>query len=431
MSLLQGIRVLDLTRAWAGPLAGRTLGDLGAEVIHLEYVSGRAGAAIGRGYDPASAGWEWGDLPDPRIRAGLFPDADPGPDPWNRLGSFIKLNRNKKSICVDLTHSDGQRILHDLVAVSDVVLENYSPRAARALGTVFEVLRAFNPRIIVASISGYGHTGPDHDRVAFGPMIEAESGLAALTGYRGGGPVKFGAAMADAISGLTATIGVIAALAERDARGEGRQVDVSMIEAFAAIGGDAFVSASDRGTPPPRRGNRSARWGPQGAYPCTGEDEWIALAVRTTDEWHRLVDVVDAPPLRDPRFADPATRQREQPYIDRIIGSWTGARSKWEAWQLLRDRDLVAMPVLTNGDLVHDEQLNARGFLVEWDQPGIGTRLYPGIPIRFDPPLDEPIERAALLGEHDREILRDLLGYDEAAIDDLEKRSVIATRPPP
>ncbi len=114
-----------------------------------------------------------------------------------------------------------------------------------------------------------------------------------------------------------------------------------------------------------------------------------------------------------------------------MIESWTSGQTKWNAWRQLRDRDLVAFPVLTNGDLVHDEQLTARGFMVEWDQPGIGPRLYPGVPIRFDPPLEYEVRPAARLGQHNRPILRDLLGYDEATIDKLESRGVIATEPPP
>jgi crotonobetainyl-CoA:carnitine CoA-transferase CaiB-like acyl-CoA transferase len=433
MSLLGGVRVLDLTRAWAGPLAGRMLADLGAEVIHIEYAAARGAGVVGTaGFNmTASSDWEWGEMPEPSIRAGLFPDANPGPDPWNRQASFNKLNRSKQSLCVDLHEPEGQKIFRGLVAVSDVVLENYSPRGARSLGVEFETLRDVNPRIVVVSISGYGHSGPNHDRVALGPIIEAESGLAGLTGYRKGGPNKLGAAMPDAITGLNGAAATIAALACRDATGAGLHADVSMLESFAAIGGEAFLAASDSGVAPDRRGNRSLRWAPQGAYRCAGNDEWIAITVRSTAEWRRLVEVLDAPPLRDPRFADPAVRSREQPYIDRIIESWTAGQSKWGAWRQLRDRDLVAFPVMTNSDLVHDEQLNARGFMVEWDQPGIGPRLYPGIPIRFDPPLEYEIRPAALLGQHNRTILRDLLGYDDATIDKLESTGVIATEPPP
>ena len=332
---------------------------------------------------------------------------------------------------MDLHEAEGQEIFRGLVAVSDVVLENYSPRGARSLGVVFEVLRDVNPRIVLVSISGYGHTGPNHDRVALGPIIEAESGLAALTGYRKSGPAKLGAAMPDGISGLNGALAVLAGLARRDATGEGLHVDISMLESFAAIGGEAFLVASETGIAPDRHGNLSAQWAPQGAYRCGGDDEWIAITVRSPAEWRRLVDLLDAPPLRHRRFADPAVRIREQPYLDRMIESWTSGQTKWNAWRQLRDRDLVAFPVLTNGDLVHDEQLTARGFMVEWDQPGIGPRLYPGVPIRFDPPLEYEVRPAALLGQHNRPILRDLLGYDEATIDKLESRGVIATEPPP
>ena len=338
MSLLGGVRVLDLTRAWAGPLAGRMLADLGAEVIHIEYAAARGAGVVGAaGFNmTASSDWEWGEMPEPSIRAGLFPDANPGPDPWNRQASFNKLNRSKQSLCVDLHEPEGQKIFRGLVAVSDVVLENYSPRGARSLGVEFEVLRDVNPRIVVVSISGYGHSGPNHDRVALGPIIEAESGLAGLTGYRKGGPNKLGAAMPDAITGLNGAAATIAALAWRDATGAGLHADVSMLESFAAIGGEAFLAASDSGVAPDRRGNRSLRWAPQGAYRCAGVDEWIAITVRSTAEWRRLVEVLDGPPLRDPRFCDPAVRSREQPYIDRIIESWTAGQSKWAAWRQLR-----------------------------------------------------------------------------------------------
>jgi crotonobetainyl-CoA:carnitine CoA-transferase CaiB-like acyl-CoA transferase len=428
---LADVRVLDLTRAWAGPLAGRFLADLGAEVIHVEYSTARgAGVAGPNGFpEGVDEEWSWGDLPEASIRAGIFADADPGDEPWNRQASFNKLNRGKKSLCLDLHDPEGSETFRRLVAESDVVLENYSPRGAIGLGVVFDLLREVNPRIVVVSVSGYGHTGPSCDRVALGPIIEAESGLAALTGHRRGGPTKLGAAMPDAIAGLNGAIAIIAALEERDATGEGQYVDISMLESFVAIGGEYLLATSAAGRAPSRRGNRSADWSPQGVYRCSGEDEWIGVAVRTTSEWHRLVDLVGAPPLTDPRFVDLSVRIREQPYIDRLVGAWTQTRSKWEAGQALRTSGIAAMPVLTNADLVHDPHLNERGFITEWEQPGVGTRLYPGRPIRFDPPLADPLRPSAPLGADNRSILRDLLGYSEARIDALAERGVLVERP--
>jgi crotonobetainyl-CoA:carnitine CoA-transferase CaiB-like acyl-CoA transferase len=315
------------------------------------------------------------------------------------------------------------------VALSDVVLENYSPRGALGLGVVFELLREVNPRIVVVSVSGYGHTGPGSDRVALGPIVEAESGLAALTGYRRGGPTKLGAAMPDAIAGLNGAIAVIAALDKRDATGEAQYVDVSMLESFVGIGGDYVLAASASGRAPDRLGNRSTEWAPQGVYRSAGDDEWISLAVRTTAEWDRLVQLVGATPLSDPRLRHPAARRLEQPYVDRLVGAWTQARDKWEAWQALRQVGIAAMPVLTNADLVHDPHLNARQFIVEWDQPGVGPRLYPGRPIRFDPPLIEPLRPSAPLGADNQRVLRDLLGYSDDRIAALTAGGVLADRP--
>ncbi|MCU1504558.1 MAG: Caib/baif family protein [Ilumatobacteraceae bacterium] len=429
--MLEGVRVVDMTRAWAGPLAGRFLADLGADVIHFEYPTARAGGVAGaKGYDlRAGNDWTWGELPEPALRGGAFPDADPGPDPWNRQGFFNKLHRNKKSICVDLHDPAGAEVLRGLVAASDVVLENYSPRGAAGLGVLFDTLRTINPNIVVVSVSGYGHTGPAHDRVALGPIIEAESGLAALTGYARGEPMKFGAAIADAIAGLNGAVGVLAALAERDRRGEGVSVDLSMLESFVAIGGDAVLVASASGRVPQRRGNRSEQWAPQGVYRCAGDDEWIALTIRSRQEWHSLVELLGAPPLTDARFGEPAVRMLEHPYLDHHISAWTAQRTKWEAWHALRDRGVAAMPVLNNADLVHDPQLASRGFMVEWDQPGAGRRQYPGMPIRFDPPFDHEMLPAAPLGGDNRSVLRDVLGYTDATIDALERDGVIATRP--
>ena len=202
-----------------------------------------------------------------------------------------------------------------------------------------------------------------------------------------------------------------------------------MLESFVGIGGEALLAASAGGEAPERRGNLSPRWAPQGVYACSGDDEWLALSVRSSEEWDDLVEIIRAPPLGDRRFQDLAVRRLEHPYIDGLISAWTGCHTKWEACRLLTGRGIPAMPVMSSADLVHDPHLNHRGFIVEWDQPGIGPRLYPGVPLRFDPPFKHELLPSAPLGRDNREILRDLLHYEESAIDDLERRGVLTTRP--
>jgi crotonobetainyl-CoA:carnitine CoA-transferase CaiB-like acyl-CoA transferase len=428
---LSGIRVLDLTRAWAGPLAGRFLADLGADVIHIEYPEARSAGVTGaHGYQLApDPDWSWGKLPAPHLRGGHFPDGDPGEHPWNRQGLFNKLHRNKRSLCLDLHTPDARRILHELVAVSDVVLDNYSPLGAGRLGTTYEQLVPFNDQIIVVSLSGYGHTGPYRERVALGPILEAESGLAAATGYADGGPMKLGAAFPDAIGGLNGAVATIAALIERKESGHGRFMDVSQFEAYIGIGGEKIMATSATGTTPARLGNRSAVLAPQGVYPCRGENEWVALTVRSDEEWGRLVRCLGAIGSDRPEWAGVAGRLGDHDAIDAVITGWTSARPRDAAAASLQAAGIPAMPVMTNADLVHDRQLENRGTFVQWDQPEVGVRTYPGFPIHFRPDIPIPMEPSATLGQHNREILVELLAYTDEQVSELEGAGVIATHP--
>ena len=254
---LDGVRVLEFSIAWAGPFAGRFLADLGAEVIKVEHPNARGAGVTGAGGFRAKgdlAGWRWGQLPGPVFRSGIYPDADPGERPWNRQGVFNKMNRNKKSLAIDLKAAGARDVLADLVRASDVVLDNYSPRGVKSLGIDHESLARWNPRIISVSLSGYGHTGPDRMRVSWGPILESHSGMAAMTGYAGGGPLKMGVALPDPVGGLHCAVAVLTALAERDRTGRGFFVDISQLETYAAIGGDAYLTASAD-----RRGAAAAR----------------------------------------------------------------------------------------------------------------------------------------------------------------------------
>jgi crotonobetainyl-CoA:carnitine CoA-transferase CaiB-like acyl-CoA transferase len=430
---LDGVRVIELSIAWAGPLAGRYLGDLGAEVIKVEHPTARgAGLSALSGIDVSAdiGDWQWGKLPGPIFRPAIFPDADPGDDPWNRQGVYNKMNRNKRSLAIDLKAPEGWQVFRRLVARSDIVLNNYSPRGVRSLGIEYEALREINPTIIAIGLSGYGASGPDQDRVSWGPMLEAHSGLAATTGYREGGPIKMGAALPDPVGGTHCALAALAALSERDRTGEGMFLDISQLETYASMGGELFVAASVSGQAPSRVANRSERFAPQGVYPCAGDDAWLALSVTSDDEWRRLAAVIDDPALRDPSLESVAARFARHDELDARIAEWTAPLDKFEAMHRLQHAGVAACASFSNGDLVEDPHLAARGFIVEWDQPGVGPRRYGGFPIHFSRIGPLEMRPTPTLGQDNRYVLGDVIGMAGDDIDALEAKGVIADSPP-
>lgn len=428
MNLLAGVRVLDATVAWAGPLAGRWLADLGADVIHIERATGR-GAGVAPDGSRGNEGWRWGELPPPAFRSGVYPDADPGERPWNRQGIFNKMNRNKRSLCVDLKSPAGTAIFRDLVLVSDVVLDNWRPRALPALGLGYDDLKQINPAIIACSLSGYGAASRYRDRVSLGPILEAHAGLAAATGYAGGGAMKLGAALPDAIGGLSGALAIVAALWNRDLTGAGCFIDVSQLETYAAIGGEALLTASLTGRDPAPIGNRSPAYAPQGVYPCAGDDEWLALSIRTDAEWQRLVAIVGEQTLGEPAWRAVHGRAAAHDAIDAAIAAWTRTRPRAQAMAILQAAGLPAVAVLTNADIVADPHLAARGFMVEVDQADVGMRAFPGFPVHFSAEAPVAVRGAPPLGGDNAAVVGDLLGRDEAAMARLEQAGVLAQQP--
>jgi crotonobetainyl-CoA:carnitine CoA-transferase CaiB-like acyl-CoA transferase len=430
---LDGIRVLELSIAWAGPLAGRYLADLGAEVIKVEHPTSRgAGMSSLAGFDVAGdiGDWTWGKLPGPIFRSGVYPDADPGTTPWNRQGVFNKMNRNKRSLSIDLKAPEGWEVFRRLVARSDIVLNNYSPRGVRSLGIDYAALAAINPKIIAIGLSGYGATGPDQDRVSWGPMLEAQSGMAAATGYADGGPIKMGAALPDPVGGTHCAVAALAALSERDRTGEGMFLDISQLETYASMGGELFLAASLTGASPARVGNRSARFAPQGVYPCAGDDAWIAISVTSDDEWSTLASIIGDPTLLDPDLATVTARFEGHDALDGAIAAWTRPLDKFAAMHLLQRAGVTACVSFSNGDVVEDPHLAARGFMVEWDQPDVGPRRYAGFPIHFTRTGPLEMRPTPTLGQDNRYVLGDVLGMPADAIDALEAGGVIADAPP-
>ena len=425
---LAGIRVLEFSIAWAGPLAGRFLADLGAEVIKIEHPTAR-GLSVSDPGDVAQlvADWEWGTMPPAALRNGTYPGSDPGEAWWNRIGYWNKMNRGKRSLCLDVKAPRGRELFERLVAQSDVVLNNYSPRGVRSLGLDCERLRAVNPKLITVDMSGFGATGPGAQQVSFGPVLDATSGLAGATGYSDSGPYKQGIAFPDAVGGLHGAIAVLSAIWERARTDQPVHVDLSQLETLLAVAGDSLLESSLTGRSPQRRGARSSVAAPAGVYACAGDDEWVAMTIADDEQWRRLCDEV-GPDLDRPEWAHEPHRRADHDAIDRIITAWTLARTKMDVMAVLQARGVAAAPLLTNRELVEDPHLAARHFMVPLEHPDADPLLFPGTPLHFDTGSIE-LRPAPGLGADNADLLAEL-GYTTDEIAALTETTTVATRPP-
>ena len=399
---LSGLRVLDFTWVWAGPICTMVLADMGAEIIKIE--SNRR-IDVCRVIPPFPDG----------IRGGV-----------NRGGQFNTYNRNKKSCTLNLTQPKAVEITKQLVALSDVVVENFSPPVMARLGLDYEVCRTIRPDIIYLSLSGYGATGPSRNFVSYGMQLQAFSGLASLTGYVNGPPRNLGTAVADTAGGLTGAFGILAALHHRRATGEGQFIDVSQCEALAAFCPEAILDYLMNGRTHGRAGNRDEVMAPHNVYRCRGEDNWVSLAVATDEEWRGLCEAMGRPELAsDPRFADGFTRYQNQEELDQIISEWAAQHSDYEAMHRLQASGVPAAAVLNNSQMVQDPHLQERGFCVEDDHPEVGRRIISGFSWHLDRTPGSVRTHAPLLGEHNQEVLGGLLGMSQAEINDLVEKEVI------
>jgi crotonobetainyl-CoA:carnitine CoA-transferase CaiB-like acyl-CoA transferase len=413
--MLTGTRVLDLTRVWSGPLAGRILADLGAEVIHIVGRVTVSGAEIS---------------PETAEMMGNFPDNDPGERPWNRMSQVNDFNRNKLGLTLELNTSQGIDIFKRLVKISDVVLENFSPRVMPNFRLDYSVLKEINPGIILCSMPGFGLTGPYRDYVSFGTNLDPFSGLASLMGYPGEGAHMSGNAYPDPAAALHATGAILTALFHKLRTGQGQYIDLSQAESATCLIGETVLGYVLNGKIPPRLGNRHPVQAPQGCYRCKGEDRWVVIAVSSDKEWEALCRVLEHPDWQsDERFFDPINRRKNQDELDGLIESWTSQHSPKEVMHLLQEAGVPAGAVLDAAELLDDEHLRARGFFREIDHPEVGPRKYCGLPIRFSEASLPSPKPAPYLGEHNEYILSKLLGLSRDEITQLEEKNIIGTRP--
>ncbi len=408
---LEGVRVLDLTRIWAGPLVGRALGDLGAEVIRIESESGRTPARV------------------PRRGFGIYPEGDSGDEPWNRAGPINKLARNKQSVVLDLKTERGRELFLQLVAESDVVLENFSARVMGGLGLDYAALERANPRILLLSMPGFGAAGPYRDRVAYGPVVEPLSGLAAVLGYGPGEPRATSIALPDAIGGMNGAAAVVTALRHREETGRGVCIDLSQHEACVNGIGEYVVRQQLEGAPPVV-GNAHERDAPHGVYRCAGEDAWIAIGCRDDDEWLGLCRVAGLGWEGESAFASASLRREQRAALDERIEKWTRSRDKLELRAALQAAGVPAGALLDAREMCEEPGLRGRGFFVDLEFAGAGTHAYAGSPVQIDGARHEGFRGGSALGADNERVLGGLLGLAADEIEALYASGVIANRPP-
>ena len=406
---LEGIRIIDSTTILAAPYSMALLGDMGADVIKVEaHVRRSRGGGI------------------------LFQN-EVAEDWWNECGFFNIPNRSKRSLTIDLKQDEGKEILRRLVAKSDIFVENNRPGVAKRLGIDYESLRAIKDDIIVLSNSGFGQTGPWWQYGGIGRMLEATSGLASLTGLPDEPPQRIGSAYVDLQVAYSILFMLTSALIHREKTGRGQYIDLSMYQIGVSMIGDAVLGYHANGDEGERRGNRDRYCVPQGVYGCQGDDAWLALSVRDDRDWAALATLIGKPELADnPEYADALARRERQDEIDDWIAEWTGEYSADEGMRRLQEAGIPAGKLSSNRDLLFDPQLLHRGFFQSAshrEDSRLGEQLYPGQPYRFSETPVSVQGPAPELGEHNREVLADLLGYAPDEVDMLEQIGVIGSRP--
>ena len=406
---LRGIKVLDMTHVWSGPLGVRLLADLGADVIKVESLDGRGGAVI----PPGSAETE----------------VAPGLQPWNDQPLHNKLNRNRRSLALNLKTPAGRDIFLRLTDRADLLIENFSARALPSLGLSHEVLAERNPRLIHVAMPGFGLSGPYRPYVAYGPSIEPMTGLGALMGYSDEEPRVTSTAVLDAMSGTMASVAAIDALLTRQRTGGGALVELSQHEAGILFNGESIIRRQLADREPRRLGNALATCAPSGVYRCAGEDEWIAIEVHTEQQWQSLATLAALGWLEDGRFADMAARTAHRELLDMAVEGFT---RPWDKLQLMAALAQVGVPagaVLSAPEWLADPHLQARDYYSNLADADRAPRRGDGLPLRIDGNRDYGWwRRAPMLGEHNREIL-DELGFTPGEISALEANGVIGNRP--
>jgi crotonobetainyl-CoA:carnitine CoA-transferase CaiB-like acyl-CoA transferase len=407
---LEGLRIIDLTMGWAGPVGTRQLADLGAEVIKVE----------GRGYPDW---WRGADYSDEAIAAFVY----------EKPLYFNFVNRNKTGITLDLTSPEGRSLLLRLVRTADAVVENYGRGVLAGFGLDDATFRAERPDIVMMSMPAFGAATPWAEVRAYGSTLEHASGLPMVTGWPGDPPTMNHIAYGDPIGGLSACPALLTALLHRQRTGEGQYIDLSQVECLFPLVAPWLIEQAVTGSAAPRTGNRHPSYVPHGCFACDGHDAWVVIAVTDDEAWRALCRAIERPDLgADPALATAAGRRAVEADLEAAITAWTNGRSPDEAMEALQAAGVAAGAARGLAEmLLYEPHLTARGYWQEVERPHTDWLQQPS-PVFRERGQPYAIRCAApTLGQSSREVLTGILGLTPAELDRLEAAGVIGETPIP
>ena len=392
---LSGIRVIDMTRVLAGPYCTLLLGDMGAEIIKVE-VPGHGDDS--RKYPP-------------------FIDSE--------SAYFMNLNRNKKSLTLNLKAPEGKTVLIDLVKRSDVLIENFRPGTLDDLGVGYATLKAVNPSLVYSSISGFGHSGPCKDLPGYDIIGQAMGGIMSVTGWPDGPPSRTGTAIADILAGLCACIGILSSLMAVRHGGGGQKVDIALVDSVVSAMETIIQIYLVEKRIPQRTGNRYEFIYPYDTFKA--KDGWVVIAVGNNKLWEVFCGAIGTQHLlTDPAYRDNYDRVKAHVEVKRVVEEWTGSRTVREVVDFLLSKTIPCAPLYTVKDVVEDPHIaDARRMIREVEHPVAGRMNVIGSPINLSETPSEIYSPAPLLGQHNEEILKRVLDYSEDRIETLKREKII------
>lgn len=390
---LAGVKVIDFTRVYSGPYCTMMLADLGAEVIKVE-------------------------------RKGLGDDTHFfAPRKDGESGYFAYLNRNKKSLSLDLKAPESVEIVKELAKWADIVVENFSPGVVDRLGIGYEDLKKVNPKIIYGSISGFGQTGPYRKKPAYDVVCQAMGGFMALTGEKDGKPYKLGPSIVDASAGIHMAFALMVALHYRTRTGLGQFIDIGMMDTAFSTLENFVVTKTLTGTAPTRNGNANLGSAPFNSFKT--KDGYVAIAVANNNLFDKLTRTIDRRDLfENEKFKENHFRKANEEELNSEVEKWTLQYTTSEVVKILDEASVPVGPILGVEELLEDPHLKSRDMLVDITHPMLGTVTYPGNPLKFSESSELCFESSPLLGEHNDYVLKNILNIDDAKIKEYKDKEI-------